>query len=265
MVTLKFDDHLGGMFMKKELLFAFIAFFLMSLTAITGVYAIEGDSRKLTLKNSSEDITGDGIREDIIIQGIPYQKSEKVYKKILLTVKFSNGKTYEKVFEYGLNPKFKLIDFNHDGVKDVFLTVPRSENGDIKDYYLYTVNNFVLTELPLPESMEIEGQFTNGYKAKITIPATNKTIVFDLMFKKDQYEALGMYQNGKLNEPTELVILPYGNVTPFLTSDNKYGLSESQKISGASYSDTIGFVDSKWYFKEGKWMLYETDIRENRK
>lgn len=259
------DDHLGGLIMKKELLFAFIAFFLMSLTAITGVYAVEGDSKKITILNNQVDISGDGKNEEIIIQGIPYQKSEKLYKKILFTIKFSNGKTHEKMFEQGLSPKVKLVDFNHDGVKDVFLTAPRSESGGVKDYYLYTVKNFILTEIPLPDLIAVEGQFTNGYKAKISIPATNKTILFDLMFKKEKYDSLGMYQNGKLNEPTELIILPYGNLKPYLMKDNKFGLSRSQRISGASASDIIAFVDTKWLYNEGNWMLLETNIREIRK
>ncbi|WP_442600254.1 hypothetical protein [Neobacillus sp. D3-1R] len=256
--------------MKKELLFAFMAFFLMSLTAITGVYATNNDeTKKTTLLNKQVDITGDGKKEEIIIYGIPNNKDEKVYKKIHLTIKTANGKNLEKKYEYGLDPKLKLIDFNHDGVKDVFLTIQRSEsgegNGGVKDYYLYSFKDMIFVELPLPETMEIEGQFTNGYKAKISIPDTNKKVVFDLMFKKDQYDNLGMYQNGKLNEPTELIILPYGKLTPFITKDNHFGLSEMQQISGVSDSDTIAFVDSKWFYKNGKWMLYETKIRGVRK
>jgi hypothetical protein len=262
-VILKISDHLGGNNMKKELLFAFLAIFLMSLTAITGVYAVETDSKLVSLIKKHEDITGDGIKDDILLQGAPYQKNEYVYKELLLKIKLSNGKTYEEKLTYGLDPEMNFIDINHDGIKDVFLSIPTGQSGGVAHHYLYSAKDFSFSKLPIPD-LNLQGQFTNGYKAKISIPATKETFVFDLMIRKEMYESLGMYQNGKLNEPTELMILPYGNLKPSTTKGSDYGLKGIQKITGTSKTDTIAFVESSWYYNDGTWELVKADVREAR-
>lgn len=248
--------------MRKELLLACIALFLMSMTAITGVYAVEMDSRRVTLEKIQADITGDGEKDEIFLQGIPYNNNEIVYKDLFFRAKLSNGKIYEDKLSYGIDPKINLVDLNHDGIKDVFLKVPTGQSGGIGNYYLFTAKDFILLNVPIPE-LELQGQFKNGYKAKIDIPASKQSYVFDLMTRKDQYDSLGMYQNGKLNEPVELTILPYGNLTPLTTNGSKYGLRGIQKISGTSKTDTIAFVESTWYFtKDGVWKLVRTKVKE---
>jgi hypothetical protein len=46
--------------MKKELLLVAAAFFLMSVTAITGVHAFEEKAKTVTISKYESDITGDG-------------------------------------------------------------------------------------------------------------------------------------------------------------------------------------------------------------
>jgi hypothetical protein len=246
---------------KKELLFAFMALFLMSITAITGVYALETDTKLKLLINQQVDITGDGKKDDILLHGVLYPKNDIVYKEFFLTIQFSNGKTFHKKLNYGLDPIMSLIDLNHDGVKDVFLRIPTGQSGGVSKHYLYSNKDNHFTNIPIPE-LEVLGAFTNDYKAKISIPATKETFVFDLIFRKDMYESLGMYQNGKLNEPTELLILPYGNLKPLTTKNATYGLKGLQRISGTSKSDIIAFVETTWYYRDGDWKLVNTAVRK---
>lgn len=263
LVILSVIGPLGGIMMKKELLFAFMAIFLMSLTAITGVYAIENDSKLVLLVEKQEDITGDGIDEKILLHGIPDSNNDIVFKNFYLNIKLSNGKTYKEKFDNGLNPKLNLVDINHDGVKDLFVRIPNGQTGGISMHYLYSAKDCQVSNIPIPD-LQIQGQFTNGYKAKISIPATNETFVFDLMIRKEMYESLGMYQNGKLNEPTELMILPYGNLKPLTTKSSKHILKGIQMISGTSKTDRIAYVETSWYFREGDWKLLNTEVKEIR-
>jgi hypothetical protein len=249
--------------MKKELLFAFVALFLMSLTAITGVYAIENDSKMVPLINQQEDINGDGQKDEISLQGIPYQKNDHDYKEFSLTIKLTNGKTYNETLPYGLDPHVNFIDINHDGHKDVFITIPTGQSGGMSEHYLYSAKNNKISNIPIPE-LEVQGQFKNGYKAMISIPATKESYVFDLMVRKERYESLGMYQNSKLNEPTELLIFPYGNLKPLSTKGLAYGLKGVQMIAGTSKTDKIAYLETSWYYRNGDWKLINTLVKEVR-
>jgi hypothetical protein len=263
-VILTTKDHLGGIMMKKELLLAFVAIFLMSLTAITGVYAIENDIKRVTLITKSVDITGDGKVDDIKLEALPYDHKEKAYKEFILGFTLSNGQTYEEKLDYGFVPKMSVIDLSHDGIKDVFVSIPTNDDEQTGNHYLFTAKDFNLTEEQIPELPEIYGQFTNGYKARISIPATKKAYTFDLMIRKDKYESLGMYQNGKLNEPMELKISPESHFEP-AKIEGEYDLKSIQRINGTSDSDSIGIVESYWKYKNHNWTLVKTKIKETEK
>jgi hypothetical protein len=247
--------------MKKELLFAFMALFLMSLTAITGVYAIENEPKMVPLVNQQEDINGDGQKDVISLQGLPYPKNDIVYKEFSLAIKLSNGKVYKEKLTYGLGPQMNLIDINHDGNKDVFISIPTGQSGGMSKHYLYSAKDNKFSNIPIPE-LEVQGQFKNGYKAFVSIPSTKESYVFDLMIRKEMYESLGMYQNGKLNEPTELMILPYGKLKPISTKGLDYGLKGVQMVSGTSKTDKIAYVETTWYYRDGDWKLINTLVKE---
>jgi hypothetical protein len=70
--------------MKIEMLVASAAFFLMPVTVGTGVYAIEEKEKVVTVSRSEVDITGDGVKEDIYLKGVPYQGEDSYLKKFLL-------------------------------------------------------------------------------------------------------------------------------------------------------------------------------------
>lgn len=247
--------------MKRELLLAFMALFLMSLTAITGVYAVEADLKPIELIKKQVDITGEGKKDFIQLQGIPFSEDEKGFQEIILTVKLSDGKTYEDKLGYGLNPKLMLVDLNHDGNQDIFLDIPTDQSEGISNHYLYSANNYDFSVIPIPD-LQLQGQFSDGYKANVSIPHTKQMYEFDLKPRKKQYDALGIYQNGKLNEPTELTILPYEELKPLITEGENYGLKGIQKIGGTSNSDEIAFIESTWYYLDDDWKLVHTNIKK---
>jgi hypothetical protein len=245
--------------MRKELLFAFMAIFLMSLTAITGVYAIENDMKIVTLIEMQEDITGDGMKDNIILTGLPFSKDDIGYKKLYITFKLSNGKTYKEKLTYGLRPHLDVVDINHDRVKDVIVQVPTDEVDGLGKQYIFSIQKNQVTKIPVP-NLKIQGEFLNDYKAKVSIVSLKETFMFDLSVKKEMYESLGMYQNGKLNEPTELVILPFSHLYPLETKDAKFGIKGIQLVSGTSETDTIAYVETSWFYRDGDWKLINTNI-----
>jgi hypothetical protein len=241
--------------MKKELLLGITSFFLMSLTAITGVYAIEETTKIVTISKEKADISGDGKEEEILLKGVSYQKEDTFLEKIYIDISASNRKKYTFPLESGTKAALQLVDLNDDGVKDVFASVLKGESERIVQNYSYSMKNFVHTNMALPEPLEIDSHFLNGYKAEIKLAKTGQTYLFDLKDRRKYYKKLGLYYHGKLNEPTELIVNPFSSLQPIPVENNKVGLLGEQRVSGIANADMIATVESTWSYIQGHWKL----------
>lgn len=247
--------------MKKELLLAMAAFFLISVTA---VYAIEENNKVMMVSKETADITGDGKPDEIRLQGLPYQDEESYLKEIFIEIGASNGETYKLPLESGAKAAQQLIDLNNDGLEDVFVSVSTGGSGGIVLNYLYSLKDFVVTDLTVPEPLELETHFLDGYKAEILINATGKSYRFNLKDRKKYYKKMGLYVKGKLNEPTELMVNAFSSMEPIALKDGKLGLKGVQRVTGIANADTIAYVESTWSNVNGKWQIADINVLEHR-
>lgn len=227
---------------------------------ITDVKAHGENGKMVTISKQAEDITGDGKKEKIFITGARDHMKKALNKKNVITISASNHKSYKIALANGRKPSLQLVDLNHDGVKDVFASVTDAVSGKNRYFYVYTLRDFVLTDLTLPDPLVLDSGFLNGYKAKIKIKNTGKVYLFDLKERKKYYEKLGIFYKGKLNEPTELMVHSNSNLKPVMLEGDEMGLKVTQKIEGAAYSDTVGFVESSWYYSNSKWNLVDVVV-----
>ncbi|WML39861.1 hypothetical protein RCG19_22280 [Neobacillus sp. OS1-2] len=248
--------------MKKEMLLVMVSFFLLSITAITGVYAIEEKAKVITISEEKADISGDDIDEVILLKGIPYQDDDSYLKEIYLEIAGSNGKVITFPLESGSKASLQLTDLNHDGIKDLYASVLTGGSGGIVNNYLYSLKNFVHNNLTIPEPLEMDAKFLNGYKAEIKLLQTDKTYLFDLKDRKKYYKKLGFYYKGKLNEPTELSVNPYSSLKPFQLKDGNMGLKGIQRVTGVANADTIALVETTWTYENDQWKLLNVNVKQ---
>ncbi|MEH7418892.1 hypothetical protein V7266_27055 [Neobacillus drentensis] len=246
--------------MKKEMLLVIISFFLISLSTITGVYAIEEKNKTVTISKQEADLTGDGQNETIYLKGVPDQDEKDYLQSIYLEISASNGRTYSLPLESGTKASLQMVDLNHDGLKDIFANVLSSDTEGTVKSYLFTLKNFVRTELTVPEPLEMDAKFKNGYKAEIKLADTGKTYLFDLKERKGYYKKIGFYYRGKLNEPMELTVNTYNNLKPVQIDGQRVGLKGQQTVTGIANADTIAYVESIWYYDRG-WKLFKADVK----
>lgn len=249
--------------MRKELILTFTVVLLVSLTAITGVYAFEEKSKIITLSKNEIDITGDGLNEVIYLMAQPYQDNHSFFKKMFIKINASNHKSYKIPLESGIHPKLKFVDLNHDSVKDLFVSIPTGGSGGIRTNNIYSLKDFKLINLTVPEPLEVDSRFENEYKATIKITQTNAFYSFDLKNQKKYYEKLGLFYNGKLNEPTELSVKTFNQMKPILFKGEQFGLIGVQRITGVGNTDIIANVESSWLFDNGHWKLLNVGVFRN--
>lgn len=245
--------------MKKELLLLVSTFFFLSMTAITGVYAVEENKKVVLISEDIEDVTGDGKKDKISLKGT--RMDDSFYKDIFVEIN-TDEKEHKIDLEEGIRPSLNFNDFNQDGVKEIFISTETGASGGVSNYYLYTAKDNNIVNLKVPDPLVIQSQFLDGYKAKITIENNHKSYKFNLKNRSQDYENTGLYYQGKLNEPTELMIQSYTSLEPKKLRGKKLGLIGTQTISGAYNADVIGRVESTWELKNGTWTLIKTKIFE---
>ncbi|WP_456271224.1 hypothetical protein [Bacillus sp. AK031] len=246
--------------MRKELLFAFAAFFFMSLHAIAGTFTQEQTQPNVMAITAYEkDVTGDKAKDTITLWGKPFEPGALFYKEIWAEIKTSEGKEFRIDYEGGYEPQILFHDLNHDRVKDLLQSSATGGSGGLYNYSLYTLADNRKKDIGMPPALSIDAFFENEYKGVITFNDTNESFTVDLSDRKDDYERLGIYQDGKLNEPMEMMVIPYAMFEPVkIKGKEGLGLRGVQRISGAYQADAIGNVYSFWYYENEKWNL--TDI-----
>lgn len=247
--------------MKKKSLIFVSVFFLL---AITTVHAMENEKEQV-LGQFKGDVTGNGEEEHVFLKGVTFSSDPTHFEKVLIEVVGNDGKNQSIEVNGGFRPELTLKDFNHDGIKDLFVSVETDGSGAIKSYYMYTLKDSKPVEITAPEPLVVQSELLDRYKAKITIENNHKTHKFQLKSKADEYEQMGLYMNGKLNEPMELIIGDYDRLEPVKIKGKKIGLKGNQMISGAAHSDVLGRVESTWVLKDGEWKLLGTKVFEIKK
>jgi hypothetical protein len=248
--------------MRKGLLRAAITSLLLPVIAISGVKAATVKEKTVVISENRSDITGDGVNENISLVGVPYEDDAKYLKAIYIDVRTSNGKHFTIPLESGAKASLQLVDFNQDGIKDIFANVVTGgTEGDILSF-LYTMKDFIHKDLTVPDPLEMDSSFEENYKAKITITENGKTYLFDLKDRKKVYKKLGLYYKGKLNEPTELTVNTFHSLRPANIGRGEIGLKGIQKVTGITNSDTIATVESTWKFEGGYWKLINTKVKK---
>lgn len=244
--------------MKKEYLLAVTAFFFISLSTVMISYAGESSPQKeIIIHKYKKDITGDHKLDSIILKGVQIDESSQYMKKIWAEITLADNVKHQLDFAPGYEPKIEFVDLNHDGVLDLLESSATGGSGGMYNYSLSTFKGGKASEIPLPPPLNIQGHFEDNFQAVVLIPESNFTKKFDLASRKADYIRLGLYQeNGKLNEPTELMIDPVAFYKAVQVNEKKGpGLKAYRQVSGAYHADIIGTIIADWYFENGNWQL----------
>ena len=245
--------------MKRLQIFGITIILSITLTTITGVYAKE-KKEITTLVTYKKDITGDNQQDIIEVKGI--NAGEK-FNNLEIDIITSKNKKYNIPLTGSKKPKVIFKDLNQDGLKDLFVaSSPLEENEN--DFHLYSFNDDQFTNIGLPEPLSLTAQFENNYQASIVIDKTGNEYTIDLKNKRESFERSGLYQNGRLNEPTELLIHSNVQIIPERLKNMNVGLKIIQPLGESFSGITHANFVSTWEWRNGRWELRKTVVKAAR-
>ncbi len=209
------------------------------------------------------DVTGDGKLDSVGLVGMKLDAASPYYAKLFIVVLGQGQNQVVVPLEGGYNPKMSFCDFNGDKLPEIFVSAETGGSGGLSNYYLYSLKGNVPTALPLPDPLHVTSMFKSNYAVKLKVKETGKSFKVDLKDKKADYDQFGVYNNGKLIKPVIVDVHGYGLLQPMdIDRDGVCELRGVQRITGISNADTIGYVNSLWKWKDGKWVLKNATIKK---
>ena len=227
------------------------------------------------LDEKAEDVNGNGKVEKVYLLGKRYEDSLIYMENTYILVEDSKESGYVVKLpegrDCGYTPSMTLADVNGDGAKDVMVALPTGGSGGIVGYFVYTLKDDK-PELIFDSdniSVDINGNFVDNYKAKLSIKDPkgiyDMTAVVDLKEKKEMYDELELYKDGKLINPQEVMQNPYGLIElKDVDNDGIFELEAYQAVKGTCNADGLAEVITNWKWVDGSWEVIRLGIQKYR-
>lgn len=236
-------------------------------TAVDHIHGKErnGETKKL-ISEANVDVTGDGKKERILLFGKLVEGNRQFYKNLTVEVITDDGKEKREVFKKqlgnGYAPTITFHDVTGDNIKDIYVSVPTAENGATMHQSLFTLAEFKSLDLGIPEPLTVNSELKNDLTAFVALADKDKIFKMDLSSRKKLYEQAGLYQDGKLNAPTELVVAQQGEFVIAPLEDGQYGLLSTYDVGGMMEGEVVAQLQATWEWQEGKWVLFDCSLTD---
>lgn len=213
----------------------------------------------------SADVTGDEVKDDIILVGNKMQKEDIFSESLNIVVKDGKSNEYSKAtYENfgGYEGALYVEDFSGDNINDVMVSAGTGGSGGINEHLIATFkdnNPMVIFDNKDNEGVKTEAKFIDDFKVEINIENINQKAIIDVSVNKDQYIEDGLYdKNGKVLKDSEPFSYPFSLVeAKDYNGDGTYELIGHQRVVGLYNADTISHIDTVWSYKNSKWTVEE--------
>ncbi len=226
------------------------------------------------LKQEKADVNGDGKEETVYFLGQKFEDSDIYMEHVYILIENLKGRGYliklPEDGDGGYTPDAVLADITGDSIPEIVISLPTGGSGGIINYYIYTAKD----ERPRlifnsqRDIVNVSGNFDENYKAKICIKDPNGTYdiqtLLDLKDRKEIYDELGLYSDGKLQKPgTEIMPYPYGLINvKDLDNDGVYELEAYQSVRGIAGADSIAEIITHWKWVDNAWVVTRIGIEK---
>ena len=209
-----------------------------------------------------DDVTGDGIKDMIIIIGNKNDVADTMANNIDVVTYDSENKSFIKgnLKKCSLNtPKLFLKDMNGDGINDIVLI---GDNEDMtKTVKVLTIKDNESKEVfknKDNKGLSFAGAFLDGFKAHIVARKINFERNIEINDKRENYITSGFYDESGRVTASKNNITTSGFVSvEFVELNDAYGLKTTQRIKGFDNLDILDQVEVIWKYENGSWNIKE--------
>ena len=221
------------------------------------------NSDLVLIYKDSVDVTGDGEKETIHIEGERLSSSSTYFPFIHATIYSKNGDKWTIDLPGGFNPSFEYIDITNNGTNELLYQSSFNPEEDTHIFNIYTFENNHFSSIPIPVESFIHGKFIENFLVHIFIHPHEDPVVIDIKDQSSAYIAAGIYQqDGNLVRQQEVFIEPVHAIKG-LPSEGQTMIETSQHASSMIDAKELGTIQSKWVFENDSWLLVDTSWKSS--
>ena len=206
---------------------------------------------KEVINFAQEDVTGDGIPDNIYLVGNRPRPEMPFYVEDVGLRVVSDGRVYEIDFPYGngYGPVLFVGDLTHDGISDILVNIFASGDGGFLTSYAYTFANEQPTLLADSKTFNDLQRGTviyqDNYRVRIETLRPPRVYTIDISDRGPDYLNEIYNPDGTLIRPTEGTLLGLITLHPVdFDVNGEYNLSTVQRAIGLSNLDTLGLLET---------------------
>ena len=206
---------------------------------------------KEVINFAQEDVTGDGIPDNIYLVGNRPRPEMPFYVEDVGLRVVSDGRVYEIDFPYGngYGPVLFVGDLTHDGISDILVNIFASGDGGFLTSYAYTFANEQPTLLADSKTFNDLQRGTviyqDNYRVRIETLRPPRVYTIDISDRGPDYLNEIYNPDGTLIRPTEGTLLGLITLHPVdFDVNGEYNLSTVQRAIGISNLDTLGLLET---------------------
>ncbi|MUV39265.1 hypothetical protein JNUCC1_03138 [Lentibacillus sp. JNUCC-1] len=224
-------------------------------------------SESVDLHTFYEDVSGDGLKEQISLKGYPLKGDSQFVHDIALYVTNEQTEQYVHIGS-GYYPEVTAIQIAEDSAPVIFIQMQSStENDALKRSSLYTIKNKKIKPLDLPELDYLKTDLKAPFTLTFQTAPYERQISADLSdhkYKETIFTSSGKIKDDHelwIHDNTEYNVLSLGN-KPDVMLEGETPIKASNK-----QGPLIGYVKTLWkYTEENEWLnVYKTWVTPNEK
>ncbi len=244
--------------MKLRYPFLIILFYLVLLPITSAEESHEQDV--INIVTYEEDLTGDGNKEAIQLEGVLLSETSTYYHLVWATITSFTGDVWEVHFPGGSNPSLQFVNVTGDGGLDLLYESTLDYHQNTFAYELYKIEEQQIVPIPLPKETFVHGSFQDQFLVHVFVTPHQEPVIIDLKEHANEYVEAGVYdKSGLLREQRDITVEPIREVRSFILEEpHKYGLISTQRVHASPYTEHLGNIQSKWIFENHAWKLLES-------
>ena len=205
----------------------------------------EEKERKIIFQSTVNLLEGEQI-ERIVLSGVEKEGSP-FYEDVKLTVfDEKSGKLLYSItpnVNFGYQPKLSFIDFDLDGVMEVFYSAESGIVGGGGYFYVFGFNGKINTYYDFDlDKKPFTAKYQDYYK--VSVKRGEKEFLIDICKKGNDYLNKIYTPNGKLQKQTLASVSKVYSVIPYYNyAKNKHFIKVLRKVSGENPNDCICYAN----------------------
>lgn len=235
-------------------------FFIIGNYTLTSFAEQNNDRSPILIRSISDDITGDGIIENIELKGILLSSESEYYQKVWAEITNEHGKKWRINYDGGYEPVLTTLKLSPNQNSLLYKSTV-DKDRDVHNHKLHTVSIDSVKAIDLPHPFTTEANLKDDYTLEVKMPL-EQNLTLALHEEANKLVNMGFYHSNGSVKSNNVKIKSVSNFEPYLINGMKgAGLKSYQQLM-LDNDVPIATIERVWRFENNEWIVIQNNLKE---